>query len=32
MLQATLGDGLAFVPFSVQQDFLAAPEVDIGRI
>ena len=31
MLQATLCDGLAFDPFSLQQDCLAAPEVDVGR-
>jgi hypothetical protein len=31
MLQAAFGDGLAFDPFSLQQDCLAAPEVDVGR-
>ncbi len=30
MLQAPLFDGLSFDPFSVQQDGLATPEVDIG--
>jgi hypothetical protein len=32
MLQAAFGDGLAFDPFSLQQDCLAAPEVDVGRV
>ena len=31
MQQAALGDSLAFDPFSLQQDCLAAPEVDVGR-
>lgn len=31
VLQAALGDGLAFDPFSLQQDCLAASEVDVGR-
>ena len=31
MQQAALGDGLAFDPFSLQQDCLAASEVDVGR-
>jgi hypothetical protein len=31
MLQATSGDGLAFDPFSLQQDCLAASEVEVGR-
>jgi hypothetical protein len=31
MLQAAFGDGLAFDPFSLQQDCLAASEVDVGR-
>ena len=31
MLQAALFDGVAFDPFSLQQDGLAAPEVDVGR-
>ncbi len=30
MLQATLLDGLSFDPFSLQQDGLAPPEIDIG--
>jgi hypothetical protein len=30
MLQAALPDGVAFDPFSHVEDFLAAPEVDIG--
>ena len=31
MLQAPLFDGLAFDPFTFQQDSLTASEVDIGR-
>jgi len=31
MLQASLLDGLSFDPFSLQEDGLAAAEVDIGR-
>jgi hypothetical protein len=31
VLQAVLGDGLAFDPFSLQQDYLSASEVDVGR-
>ena len=31
MLQAPLFDGLSFDPFSLQQDGLAASEVDVGR-
>jgi hypothetical protein len=31
MLQAAVLDGVAFDPFSFQQDGLPAPEVDIGR-
>ena len=31
MVRAALGDGLAFDPFSLQRDGLAAPEVDVGR-
>ena len=31
VLQAALCDGLAFDPFSLQQDYLAASEVDVGR-
>ena len=31
MLQAPLFDGLSLDPFSLQQDGLAAPEVDVGR-
>src|SRR5262245_55828174 len=31
VLQAALGDGLSFDPFSLQQDCLAASEVDVGR-
>ena len=31
VLQAALGDGLAFDPFSLQQDCLAASELDVGR-
>ena len=30
MLQAPLFDGLSLDPFSLQQDGLAAPEVDVG--
>ena len=30
-LQASGFDGVAFYPFSFQQDGLAAPEVDVGR-
>ena len=30
MLQASLFDGLVFNPFSLSQDCLAPPEVDIG--
>ena len=29
--QASVLDGLSFVPFSFQQDGLAAPEADVGR-
>ena len=31
MLQAAIGDGLAFDPFAFEQDGLAASEVDVGR-
>ena len=31
MLQAAIGDGLSFDPFSFEEDGLAAPEVDVGR-
>jgi hypothetical protein len=31
VLQAALGDGLAFDPFSLQQDCLTVSEVDVGR-
>ena len=31
VLQAAVCDGLAFDPFSLQQDCLAASEVDVGR-
>ena len=31
VLQAALCDGLAFDPFSLQQDCLTASEVDVGR-
>ena len=31
VLQAALCDGLAFDPFSVQEDYLAASKVDVGR-
>ena len=31
MLQASLLDGLSFDPFSLQEDGLAAAEVDVGR-
>jgi hypothetical protein len=31
VLQAALCDGLVFDPFSLQQDCLAASEVDVGR-
>lgn len=31
MLQAPLFDGLSLDPFSLQQDGLAPPEVDVGR-
>jgi hypothetical protein len=31
MLQVTLCDGLAFDPFSPQQDCLTASEIDVGR-
>jgi hypothetical protein len=31
MLQASSFDCVAFDPFSLQQDGLTAPEVDIGR-
>ena len=30
VLQAALGDGVAFDPFSLQQDYLAASAVDFG--
>ena len=32
MLQAPVFDGLSLDPFSLQQDGLAAPEVDVGGI
>jgi len=31
MLQAALGEGVAFDPFSLQQDDVSASEVDVGR-
>ena len=31
MVQAAIGDGLAFDPFAFEQNGLAAPEVDVGR-
>jgi hypothetical protein len=31
VLQAAQGDGLAFDPFSLQQDYLAASVVHVGR-
>src|SRR3954471_12379601 len=31
MLQAAVGDGLAFDPFAFEEDGLAAPDVDVGR-
>ena len=31
MLQSSLFDGVAFDPFALKQDGLAASEVDIGR-
>src|SRR3954471_6973620 len=31
MLQAAIGDGLAFDPFAFEENGLAAPEVDVGR-
>ena len=31
MLQSALFDGLAFDPFALEQDGLAAPEVDVSR-
>ena len=31
VLQASGSDGVAFDPFSFQQDSMAAPEVDVGR-
>ena len=31
VMQAAFGDSLAFDPFSLQQDCLAASEVDVGR-
>ena len=31
MLQATLGDGLAFDPFAFEEDGLGPPEVDVSR-
>ena len=31
MVQASALDGLSFDPFSLQEDGLAAPEVDVGR-
>src|SRR3954453_2907903 len=31
MLQAAIGDGLAFDPFAFEEDGLAASEVDVGR-
>jgi hypothetical protein len=30
VLQATYGDGLSLDPFSLQQDCVAASEVDVG--
>ena len=30
MLQAPVFDGLSFDPFSLQQDGLAAPKIDVG--
>jgi hypothetical protein len=30
MLQSSFVDGVAFDPFSLQQDGLPAPEVDVG--
>jgi hypothetical protein len=31
MLQATIGDGLAFDPFTFEEDGLGSSEVDVGR-
>ena len=31
MLQAAIGDGLAFDPFAFEEDGLRAPDVDVGR-
>ena len=31
MLQAAIGDGLAFDPFAFEENGLAAPDVDVGR-
>jgi hypothetical protein len=31
VLRSSFADGVAFEPFSLQQDGLAAPIVDIGR-
>ena len=31
MLQAAIGDGLAFDPFAFEEDGVAASEVDVGR-
>ena len=31
MLQATIGDGLAFDPFAFEKDGLGPPEVDVSR-
>ena len=31
MLQASVGNGLSFDPFSLSQDGGTAPEVDVGR-
>ncbi len=31
VVQATLSDGVSFDPFALEQDGLAAPEVDVSR-
>src|SRR3954464_10718665 len=31
MMQAAIGDGLAFDPFAFEENGLAAPDVDVGR-
>jgi hypothetical protein len=31
MLQAAIGDGLAFDPFAFEENGVAAPDVDVGR-